>query len=582
MFTLWAEGKIVFGENMRGRDHTSYGELDATVVIPVYTRSARQFDFHRTHNVITESGAPIHGLINEFGGFEVEMEAFCNNRREASCFVRIRITNKASYRAFERFGFLVRRGKEKELVFGSPDEYVSYAPEIATIKHTPATFSYDRGVLRDGAYFVSTSSALDATYDEKTGVLLYAISLAPAESVEILLCIGKGESFPFDYFEERRLCEAFWAVELARIQGLPSAVQNDPEMSCTVRHLTAQMLQCFCYLVGESHLIQRQGGLQRLIWPWESKPVLEALGKLGDFSDYIEPVLSFYFDAQQQTSGEVKGLGEAWASITSCSLYSLATCAVQKNCVAYWEHYRGHAVKAFDWLKNKRAESRKQEGDIPGLFPSMRGCDWPHVFQHWTNTDCWLIFALEALSKAMHRFDDPLVDTVDAELVDYKATVKKVFSKFQTEAEGRDELRIPLSPTGADQELLDDFYPYLLHGPFTYLFLSGEDVWRARRWLERRGIVNTEYMLHANMPYRDGNTHIWYVCAGDRYWFCTYLREGDRSAAKRTLDAMMRYAMTDECYMQERYCDNDPYYVPWSPNASASGRFLLMLIEYYT
>lgn len=39
MFTLWAEGKIVFGENMRGRDHTSYGELDATVVVPVHTKA---------------------------------------------------------------------------------------------------------------------------------------------------------------------------------------------------------------------------------------------------------------------------------------------------------------------------------------------------------------------------------------------------------------------------------------------------------------------------------------------------------------------------------------------------------------
>jgi len=496
--------------------------------------------------------------------------------------VRVRVTNKAPYRAFERFGFLIRRGKEKELVFGSPDEYISYAPEISDIKNTPATFSYDSNVLRDGEYFVCVNSPLDATYDAKTGVLLYSLSLDPEESAEIILCIGKGECFSFDYSEERKLCEKFWEHELSKIDNLPSAIENDPEMRRMVRHLTAQMLQCFCYLVGEEHLIQRQGGLQRLIWPWESKPVLEALGKIGSFGDYIEAVLSFYFDAQQQPNGEVKGLGEAWASITSCSLYSLATYAMQKGDVDYWNRYREHALKAFDWLKNKRAESKTQDGDIPGLFPSMRGCDWPHIFQHWTNTDCWLIFALEALSKALHRFDDPSADAVDAELVDYKATMKKVFSKFQHEAKGTDELRIPLSPTGNDRELLDDFYPYLLHGPFTYLFLSGEDVWRVRKWLERRGIVNTEHMLHANMPYRDGNTHIWYTCAGDSYWFRAYMREGDRISAKRTIDAMISYSMTDEYYMQERYCDNDPYYVPWSPNASASGRLLLMLIEYYS
>ena len=122
MFTLWAEGKLVFGENIRGKDHTSYQELDATVVVPVYTRSARQFDFHRTQNRITESGVPIHSVVNVFGGFEMEIEAFCNTKRKSNCFARVRITNKAPYRAAERFGFVVRRGKEKKLVFGSPDE----------------------------------------------------------------------------------------------------------------------------------------------------------------------------------------------------------------------------------------------------------------------------------------------------------------------------------------------------------------------------------------------------------------------------------------------------------------------------
>ncbi len=31
--------------------------------------------------------------------------------------------------------------------------------------------------------------------------------------------------------------------------------------------------------------------------------------------------------------------------------------------------------------------------------------------------------------------------------------------------------------------------------------------------------------------------------------------------------------------MIERYADNDEYYTPWSPNASASGRTVLMLLR---
>jgi hypothetical protein len=211
----------------------------------------------------------------------------------------------------------------------------------------------------------------------------------------------------------------------------------------------------------------------------------------------------------------------------------------------------------------------------------MRGCDWPHILQHWTNTDCWIIFALEALAKTMKCFGDENLIKVEAELCDYRATILRIFDKFKKESEGKDELRIPLTPHGNDKPLLDDFYPYLLHGPFAYLFLEGEDVKRAESWCARRGIIDLEHMLHANMPYRDGNTHIWYTSVGDSYWFKAYMKTGDRESALRKIESQIKYSMTDEYYMQERYCDNDPYYIPWSPNASASGRLILMLVEYY-
>ena len=39
--------------------------------------------------------------------------------------------------------------------------------------------------------------------------------------------------------------------------------------------------------------------------------------------------------------------------------------------------------------------------------------------------------------------------------------------------------------------------------------------------------------------------------------------------------------MTDEYYMQERYDDHDPWFAPWSPNFSANGRMIIMLLDYY-
>ena len=45
--------------------------------------------------------------------------------------------------------------------------------------------------------------------------------------------------------------------------------------------------------------------------------------------------------------------------------------------------------------------------------------------------------------------------------------------------------------------------------------------------------------------------------------------------------ATLNYAMTDEYYMLERYNEQDPWFSPWSPNASANGRTILMLTAFY-
>ena len=57
-----------------------------------------------------------------------------------------------------------------------------------------------------------------------------------------------------------------------------------------IKHLTAQILQCFCYPVGESFLLCRQGGLQRFIWPFEALFAMEAISRIGDYDDF-RPVL---------------------------------------------------------------------------------------------------------------------------------------------------------------------------------------------------------------------------------------------------------------------------------------------------
>ena len=56
-------------------------------------------------------------------------------------------------------------------------------------------------------------------------------------------------------------------------------------------------------------------------------------------------------------------------------------------------------------------------------------------------------------------------------------------------------------------------------------------------------------------------------------------RVGRSDLAEKALDACLKYALTDELYVGERYHDANPWYYPWSPNASGSGRITMMLLE---
>ena len=72
------------------------------------------------------------------------------------------------------------------------------------------------------------------------------------------------------------------------------------------------------------------------------------------------------------------------------------------------------------------------------------------------------------------------------------------------------------------------------------------------------------------------------VCYGWSDVPCAPTFEEEAALTRRVaeiINSQIRYSMSDEYYMIERYADNDPYYTPWSPNFSANGRTISMLLD---
>lgn len=586
LITLWAEGKLLFGdvrvdaEDSRVEPERYFKHFVGCGVLPLWGWSAVPFDFRRAENGVTASGAPIHTVRLQNDVLELEVEAFCNAARRATLFVRCTARNRTARPLTQKLSLLLRTGLEFDLAHGRSDGYVSYAPDAQSWKQMSCAWTGRGCRYTDGEHVLTLSRPAD--WNLKLGAAELLLELDGGGETAFTFTLDKGEVTQYDYAAERAACEAFWQKELSRIRRLPAALQNDPEKVKLLRHMTAQLLQMLAVSQGNDLVLPRQGGLRRIIWPTEALSMIEALSRLGDFDDYLAPVFSTYFDTLQLPSGEIGALGIPWASITAAVLYSFSKFCEQTRDAAFFGQYRDRAYRAYAFIRDLRRSVLDSDTLAGGLFPIRQGIDWTQQFQCWTSTDVFNLFALDAFAALLAQKGDPAAREVRDEHAAYLADMKRHFRPYY-DAAPADELRIPLKPVGDDAELVRDLYPLLYHGRFILcgVIEGARDIERVYRFLVKNDITREGLGLYGHMRYADGNPNIWYVSFPDYYWFEIWMRLCDRERARQIVQAQLDYAMTAEYCLVERIDTADPYFAPWSPNASATGRTILMLLEFY-
>jgi len=592
MYTLWREGKLIFGEiEPRLRD---YWDTMTSSGIWFVDGEGRQLDFRKSEYVVREDGIPIHTLKNKIGDLELSLECFATPERKSACYFKLTLVNPTDVSVCEKVGFVLRTGKESNLVFGAPDVYYSYAPALRVWMEAEATWTEEKGVYRDGLRTIKSSGDMDFCFDSETGVAMAAICLAPGECCQTVFAYQIGD-FELDSFEEKKAeTIRFWETELARIARLPAGIREDPHRFNTVRNLTAQILQCICYPVGQNCLLARQGGLQRQVWTYESLFALEALSRLGEFEDYIEPVIDHYFTEFWTETGEVVPLGNHWAMNTGTVLYTFGQYAMTRG-KQFYDKYRNKAMKSFEWMRKTRSEVKESETMVAGLFPPMSSCDDPLAFQSWTNTDAMNVICLKQFLRACEFFADTDTPAVRREYEDYRDTMRRNWQRISDAAATADEIAVPVAPKECNVKVGVDF---IFNAPDAFFVdaidMDEADVQRIMNYNTRRGIYKEG--LYDRMPDllreepessmaynydENGISRVWYVCCHEYNWFRYFKRHGMLDRCAQILEYNERYAMTTEGYMYERYHERDPYFAPWMPNASANGRTIMMMLDYF-
>lgn len=592
MYTLWKDGKVMRSDNRYTHDwKITIKDLPEDVLWFMHGADDKPFDFKTAENRIPPDGAPFHGLTWRIGDLAVDVDAFCQTGvRSPACLVRLTVTNLGNAPLEEPFAAFLRRMElsDADIMKECYSPYETRLEPFMQAKGGDVNAEEPYVWRSEVATVRAEGLPAGAKWDDKSGAFRFAAALAPGASIKVIFTIARHDSSvrPCDWECEYAKAQAFWRGELAKLNRLPPAIRTDGEKLRIVQNLVVQMLQCFCFAPGSDLVIPRQGGLSLQVWPWESMYVLDALGRIGDFGSYVEGALDMFFrEYGDNSDGEIGPFFKRWACDTASCLQSLARYCLETDNAAVWRRHRDAAMRAFGWIRAKRAETADGEKGYKGLFPAMRATDDSTKASIWGMTDNVNLAALRALAAAAQRFGDSMADEVQAEADDLRDVMAGIYLKFSDAAKDKDELRIPLTPEGDDDALIKGRHLNNLQGRILSTglecgYIPKEDVMKVYTWHLRNGKASPRGLC-ANVPRRDSltNTHYWYTTSSDIAWHDSFLRIGRRDLAAKVMDATIHCATSEELYTGERYRDDEPWYFPWCPNASGGARIILMMLK---
>ena len=612
--TMWPSSMILFGEIPEGKAQHSYvsdgyGRFSGECIAP---STGVIFTLKRDHNVAffkqrqneqyrqylcehdfmpyqavtyhtRRDGIPIHRFYKDLDGIRFHEEAFCDTKRVPTAYIKVTVENTFGVEQTVELGALVRSGAEYMLIgCNEPDGYLKTEQSKERWLRLPR-FEKKNGVLTNGTYSFYFDSAFSDCHSEEVDLCI-PFALKPYEKKEFFFSLTRNEKKPLAYRSAKAQTAAFWKQELGKAENIPDKAGIRP----LFYNLLAQNLQMFCYPTNAEYVLVRQGGLQRYTWP-EATYVLQSLAKIGGYSDYLDQAFHTYFDIQQEKTGPNVGRifveTVPWISRTASVLESFGV-AAQHDPLLYHK-YQAPVMAAFRWIEQERAKTNDGRHGVRGLMPA--GISTDHHFadaQQWSFSDAPNLFGYERLLQAAKQYQSPYLSEIQAAYDDYLSVLKNLVSNIAKEQANSEFLYIPRDPRNIpelEQALNKD--PFLYSGPYHLLAIGAAGYGTP----EAKKIIHTYQsfgqaqndLLYPTYRSIKGVGRTWYLSVGEFLLFQYDQHTENRDAQTALIDSQLTYGVSNEYYLCERYDDHDAYIAPWMPNASANGRLLLMLFDFY-
>ncbi|MHB9033548.1 MAG: hypothetical protein ACYC6L_10920 [Anaerolineae bacterium] len=596
--TLWPDFKIVnkVVVPLEGHQPDDYG------VRFLFGAPLQEPDWLQSRWHVRDDGAPMPWLETTWDDLVISLEAFCDSAVQTTTFARLTLRNDSPVERVVRVGVMLRTGLDRLLIGMDGDYYASYRPRLGHWDFIASTWQLHANLATDGVHQVrlglpnQAQAGWQVTEEgnrEAKNVALVNVPVAGCSETILYFTLGSEvpEANEVTFNSAKRAAEAFWASQFAKIKRRPALPGALVPM---FNHLVSQSLQMLV-TTSSGEIWPRQGGRYDGIWPVEAMEWLYALDHLG-LHEWTARGLEF-FRRHQVTEGDEAGRfvgvnSPRWQNETGGVLYALAGHLVFQQDQQLLNQWRGPILAAVDYIERLRVQTRHDPDALGyGLLPPGLGHDWQWKGQYWCFSDTIMYLGLNAAAHAFSALGDHEAPRLEALAADYRACLQRTLQMVTARQENRADVYIP-NVLGIPENY-PPFGPYTGDGPSNLiragildpksdLFSRMELFWRRQGWMQN-GLTEPmgECLMTQGYFADPWAGYTWYTNFADLHWFRGWLARGERDKAAQTLGAQMRYGMSAEYYMLERYAANDPTFCPWQPNASANGRTIEMLFDFY-
>lgn len=558
-----------------------------------------------------QGGLPVYTLYNsDPNGCAVTMTAFCDTARIPATYCEVTVRNENNYPTDGVFGLLPRYNGMDHYLTGLHDcGYEPYNPNVyqwylsrqngfSPVAEDPMCAAAEDGYGVMRVLSVENAAVSWVSRKEQLNRFLahdyyrFTYRLSPGESATVRFVMRRGgvdNVLPFeDAFES---CVRFWSAVQAKVKVLPdtdgSITEDMFRQSITQ---TLQHLQHYENPKNPDYVYPRQGDVGRFIWIWEAAHWLTMLDRVG-LSEYVTDAYRMFYDNWQVTEGiEAGKLANPyvhWDNNNGAAIWGTTYHLLTVGDKALFEEFRPKLNLALQYIQYRRSLCR--ENEVEGLFSTGRASDWGEEGQHWTYTDAVNVYGLSFMAQCYEKFQAEEAAYIRGVYEEYRGILLDVLKKFAREHAGERAYNMPhILGVPFEKTYNHCFYtdgcPYLVKlgimDPNSEIFEQMEAFYRDM------GLLDDEHGLAGRMTNDDWGSpglygNVYYTGVAEVNWIEAWLARGEYEKAETYLRGVLRYNVTPEFIVSERYCSTDPWFTPFQPNASGSGRLCHLLLDYY-